>query len=154
MLLSGQKLDSYITLENTLCKWVPEKRFCFSKNGIISRSDGNIKHEYFHFWVIQTSPFSQRSWKRNIWGLLSQKFTEWAPAPHIDFHMPYSSDIMSVLCLRTAINILWIYVLPVLFHPKLQSFPIFSFEHSPIPGHLTGHHPPFFMTACGSWETV
>lgn len=32
--------------------------------------------------MIQTSPFSQRSWKRNIWGLLWQKFIEWTSALH------------------------------------------------------------------------
>lgn len=164
-LLKAQKLEiSRINIGSTLCKQMFEKGLCSCKNGIISRSDGNIKNEYFHFWVIQTSPFSKRSWKRNIWGLLSQKFTEWASAPRTDFHRhnsavlySSSSDGVSVLLSRNgnkhSLDLCFIRT----FYIQTTEFPYFFLpgisEHSPTPGHLTGHCAPFLMAACGSWET-
>lgn len=57
-----------------------KKNFAPVKTGLFLVLMETSNNKYFHFWMIQTSPFSHSSWKKNIWGLLWQKFTEWVCA--------------------------------------------------------------------------
>lgn len=141
-----------------------EKGLCSCKTRIISRSDGNMKvfplpgdpnmpifseileERYLRITVTKVY--------RNELLLHTLIFTDIARLCSIGS----SSDILSLLLLRMATNIPWIYVLSVLFTSKLQSFLIFFLpgisEHNPTPGHLTGHRLSPLMAACGSWETM